>query len=148
MKQLLYAVLVVTACACVVRSLCFINKAYDYQLSTDYTEDYVYEDNFTFYQGLQELYLKNNLYLQKNNKSYGLRIATYSRNKYAIKMRNRLLMLGMKSHIKQIVTANNLVLYRLEVDPVTSRSEMSDLQDKLSSNGIPSNLYEVNLEPN
>ena len=148
MKQLLYALIFVTALVCVVISVCCIYNSYYYQLSTDYTEDYVYEDNFTFYQGLQELQLKNNLYLQKNNKRYSLRIATYSKKKYAIDMRNRLLNLGIKSHIKKVVTANNLGLYRLEVDSVTSRSEMNDLQDKLASNGIPSHLYEVNLEIN
>ena len=148
MKQLLYALIFVTALVCVVISVCYIYNSYYYQLSTDYTEDYVYEDNFTFYQGLQELQLKNNLYLQKNNKRYSLRIATYSKKKYAIDMHNRLLNLGFKSHIKKVVTANNLGLYRLEVDSVTSRSEMNDLQDKLASNGIPSHLYEVNLEIN
>ena len=145
MKQLLYAFIFVTALVCVVISVCCIYNSYYYQLSADYTEDYVYEDNFTFYQGLQELQLKNNLYLQKNNKRYILRIATYSKKKYAIDMHNRLLNLGIKSHIKKVVTANNLGLYRLEVDSVTSRSEMNDLQDKLASNGIPSHLYEINL---
>ena len=141
--SLAYALFVIIFFIFISISLYFIYSSYQYQLSTDYNKIYMYTDNFVFYKDLQELELASNIYVQKNSEQYSLRIATYGKYKNAMYMQKKLLNLGITSAIKEIISAKKLSLYRLYIGPVTSRSEISALQDTLARNNISSNLHEI-----